>query len=145
MKRFFTAFMAALLTLTFASYGWAESGNSESAVTTLSRIDNTKWSYNADDNVYYQIGIVYCANPADESFENLAICWSFCSGWPCPGILCWRGFRSRRLCARQYQDDWVCASALLHHVPLCKFAGFSNHAYRVHLRCISDPYRIRTF
>jgi len=73
MKRFFASFMIVLLTLTFATCGWAESGNSEPAVTTLSRIDNTKWSYNAEDNVYYQIGIVYCANPADESFENLAI------------------------------------------------------------------------
>ena len=26
-------------------------------VTDLSQIDNTKWQYNADDNVYYQIGI----------------------------------------------------------------------------------------
>ena len=39
----------------------------------LSKIDNTKWSYNSDDDVYYQIGISYCENPADENYENLAI------------------------------------------------------------------------
>ena len=33
----------------------------------------TKWNYNADDDVYYQIGIPYCASPADESYETLAV------------------------------------------------------------------------
>lgn len=33
----------------------------------------TKWLYNADDNVYYQIGIVYCENPANEDYEKLAV------------------------------------------------------------------------
>ena len=39
----------------------------------LSAIDMTKWNYNADDDVYYQIGIPYCASPADESYETLAV------------------------------------------------------------------------
>ena len=43
------------------------------AVTTLSKIDNTKWQYNAEDDVYYQIGISYCAAPADESYETLSV------------------------------------------------------------------------
>ena len=30
------------------------------AVTDLAKIDNTAWLYNADDDVYYQIGISYC-------------------------------------------------------------------------------------
>lgn len=42
-------------------------------ITNLSKIDNTKWSYNSDDDVYYQIGISYCENPADEEYETLAI------------------------------------------------------------------------
>lgn len=33
----------------------------------------TKWQYNADDKVYYQIGISYCSNPANESYEKLAV------------------------------------------------------------------------
>ena len=39
----------------------------------LSKIDNTKWQYNADDNTYWQVGIQYCANPADVSYETLGI------------------------------------------------------------------------
>lgn len=42
-------------------------------VTNLSKIDNSKWQYNADDDVYYQLGISYCENPADASYETLAI------------------------------------------------------------------------
>ncbi len=42
-------------------------------VTNLSKIDNTKWQYNEEDNVYYQIGIQYCENPADTEYEELAI------------------------------------------------------------------------
>ncbi len=36
-------------------------------------IDNTKWQYNADDDVYYQVGISYCSDPADADYETLAI------------------------------------------------------------------------
>ena len=43
------------------------------AVTDLAKIDNTAWLYNADDDVYYQIGISYCENPADTKYETLAI------------------------------------------------------------------------
>ncbi|MEE8808416.1 MAG: subtype A tannase [Lactimicrobium sp.] len=41
--------------------------------TTLAKIDNTKWLYNSDDNVYYQLGIQYCGTPADANVEQLAI------------------------------------------------------------------------
>jgi hypothetical protein len=43
------------------------------AVTTLSQIDNTKWSFNEEDHVYWQIGISYCATPASEEYETLGI------------------------------------------------------------------------
>lgn len=39
----------------------------------LEKIDMTKWQYNADDDVYYQTGISYCASPADEAYETLAV------------------------------------------------------------------------
>ena len=42
-------------------------------VTNLDRLDMTKWQYNADDDVYYQIGISYCETPADASYETLAV------------------------------------------------------------------------
>lgn len=46
---------------------------SGSAVTDLAKIDNSAWQYNSDDDVYYQIGISYCSNPADSSYETLAV------------------------------------------------------------------------
>ena len=36
-------------------------------------IDMTKWQYNASDNVYWQVGIQYCTNPADPAYESLGI------------------------------------------------------------------------
>ena len=43
------------------------------AVTNLAQIDNTKWLYNEEDEVYYQLGIAYCENPADTDYEELAV------------------------------------------------------------------------
>ncbi|MBR1660137.1 MAG: S-layer homology domain-containing protein, partial [Oscillospiraceae bacterium] len=36
-------------------------------------VDMSRWQYNAEDDVYYQLGIEYCAAPADTKYENLAI------------------------------------------------------------------------
>ncbi len=41
--------------------------------TALDQIDHTKWQYNKEDDVYYQIGLSYCENPADEEYETLSI------------------------------------------------------------------------
>ena len=35
--------------------------------------DGGAWSYDADNNVYYQIGVRYCAQPAAEDYETLAV------------------------------------------------------------------------
>lgn len=43
------------------------------AVTELPQIDMARWQYNSEDDVWYQIGIQYCANPADLTYETLAI------------------------------------------------------------------------
>ena len=51
----------------------ASSAVSGEVKTTLDKIDMTKWQYNADDKVYYQIGVTYCATPADENYEKLAV------------------------------------------------------------------------
>ena len=40
---------------------------------TLAKIDNTKWQYNAEDNVYWQTGVNYCADPVDIKYETLGI------------------------------------------------------------------------
>ena len=45
----------------------------EDITSNLPKIDNSAWLYNADDDVYYQIAIPYCENPADENYENLAV------------------------------------------------------------------------
>jgi hypothetical protein len=39
----------------------------------LAKIDNTKWLYNEEDDVYWQIGIEYCANPVDLTYETMGI------------------------------------------------------------------------
>ena len=36
-------------------------------------IDNSKWSYDADNNVYYQIGISYAATADDADYETMAV------------------------------------------------------------------------
>lgn len=41
--------------------------------TNLPKPDMTRWQYDADNEVYYQLGIVYCETPADENYEQLAV------------------------------------------------------------------------
>lgn len=54
--------------------GCASSKNAEkSSETRLPKIDMGAWKYNESDNVYYQLGIQYVSNPADEKYENLGI------------------------------------------------------------------------
>ena len=61
-------FLVLVLSLYMLSFGSAFAEGTESGT-----IDMTKWSYNTDDDVYYQVGIPYCATPADESYETLAV------------------------------------------------------------------------
>lgn len=42
-------------------------------VTQLAVIDMTAWNYNEEHDVYWQTGIVYCENPADEAYESLGV------------------------------------------------------------------------
>lgn len=39
----------------------------------LEMIDMAAWSYNEENDVYWQTGIVYCEAPADAAYENLGI------------------------------------------------------------------------
>ena len=50
----------------------AEAAQDEAAAVPA-KIDSTAWQYNADDDVYYQIGISYCSDPADAAYETLAV------------------------------------------------------------------------
>lgn len=36
-------------------------------------IDASKWHYDEDNDVYYQLGLTYCLSPATETYESLAI------------------------------------------------------------------------
>lgn len=39
----------------------------------MNKIDMAQWQYNKDTDVYWQVGIAYCENPADEVYESLGI------------------------------------------------------------------------
>ena len=45
----------------------------KTGMTNFGKLDLAAWSYNAEDDVYYRIGIPYCENPVDTTYENLAI------------------------------------------------------------------------
>ncbi|MGN0983879.1 MAG: tannase, partial [Gemmiger sp.] len=36
-------------------------------------VDMTKWQYNEENDVYWQTGILYCADPAEETYETLGL------------------------------------------------------------------------
>ena len=36
-------------------------------------LDTSNWSYDSTNNVYYQIGVAYCTNPASTTYETLGI------------------------------------------------------------------------
>ncbi|MBQ7437125.1 MAG: tannase [Oscillospiraceae bacterium] len=80
-KQFMAGLLSALMCTTMLACGSgaasaeaADDLQSETeAVTNLPKVDQTAWQYNADDDVYYQIGISYCETPADTAYETLAI------------------------------------------------------------------------
>ena len=59
--------MKKILLITFLAF------TNLSAFANPDKIDMTKWKYNSAENVFYQLGIKYCENPADEKLEKLAI------------------------------------------------------------------------
>ncbi len=64
--RFFPVLLTVMIAAFIVCFGC-------SAADAPAPIDNRAWLYNAEDDVYYQIGISYCGNPADETYENLAV------------------------------------------------------------------------
>ena len=68
----------ALLALPGAATASGERPGSASAETAIELteygpVDMTRWQYNEASDVYWQVGISYCADPADASYENLGI------------------------------------------------------------------------
>lgn len=56
----------------FASTSSSSGSSSTSSAYSL-EFDSTAWSYDSTNDVYYQIGKVYVANPATTDYENLSI------------------------------------------------------------------------
>lgn len=61
-----------------ANVGWEQETmrvtvTKNAEVSVLAKVDHTKWNYNAEDDVYWQVGVQYCANPADTQYETMGI------------------------------------------------------------------------
>lgn len=58
-----------------AAVSWSQEEQKVTILTNnaLEMIDNTAWNYNAEDGVYWQVGIKYCANPVDEQYQTMGI------------------------------------------------------------------------
>ena len=67
------AFSSAVCGLNSTEVKAAEETSETGTTDTPEEIDMTKWLYNEEDDVYYQTGISYCADPADASYETLAV------------------------------------------------------------------------
>ncbi len=76
MKRVLSIILiVVMVTILSAACSGTTEGTKEQAqpVTNLSKPDITRWQYDAEEDIYYQLGIGYCESPADESYEQLAI------------------------------------------------------------------------
>lgn len=51
----------------------ASSASSAAVTTSLPQIDMSKWSYNQDSDVWYQLGIQYAEDSPDENYDTLAV------------------------------------------------------------------------
>jgi hypothetical protein len=49
------------------------SASSSAAAASSLKLDSSKWSYDSDNQVYWQIGVVYCASPEDTAYESMGI------------------------------------------------------------------------
>ena len=72
LRKILALTLSAGMILTTAGTAFAEETDA-SASAVPETIDMSKWQYNADNDVYYQIGISYCASPADSAYETLAV------------------------------------------------------------------------
>lgn len=67
MKKLLSYMLTALMLFDLSSFASAEDGN------TPSRIDMSKWNYEAIDDVYWQTGLSYASTPADSNYETMGI------------------------------------------------------------------------
>lgn len=70
---------AILLTVSSAFCGTAFAaplqGTEKAAVSAESalHVDSSRWNYDKDNDIYYQIGLVYCKNPVASEYESLSV------------------------------------------------------------------------
>lgn len=62
---------AGWILIIFAVFAFAANVRAEGTDERPDRIDMTKWLYNADADVYYQLGVVYCAAPVDTAYQTM--------------------------------------------------------------------------
>lgn len=51
----------------------ADGPGQEPAPTALAKVPQDGWQYNETDDVYWQVGVLYCEKPVDEAYETLGI------------------------------------------------------------------------
>ena len=51
----------------------ASTSDAAESATSLAAIPQDGWQYNAETDVYWQVGISYCETPADENYETLGV------------------------------------------------------------------------
>ncbi|MCR5013637.1 MAG: T9SS type A sorting domain-containing protein [Bacteroidales bacterium] len=74
MKRFFTLTLAVLFGLALNAIAQPGGGSSGASTTyDYGTAINGLWSYNSSSDVYYIVGLFYCASPADEDYEQMGI------------------------------------------------------------------------
>ena len=69
----FSGFGLAACSSGTSSNGTASSGGSGTAAAGTLALNNAKWSHDADNDVYYQLGLSYVASPAAPDYETLGI------------------------------------------------------------------------
>lgn len=80
--KLFSVCIIAPLTFTACSFCNSDNKNVSNQSTTQNKtsvsteslaFDNSAWNYDETNNVYWQIGVTYCSNPEDKTFETLGI------------------------------------------------------------------------
>ena len=69
----FSGFGLAACSSGTSSNGTASSGGSGTAAAGTLALNNAKWSHDADNDVYYQLGLSYVASPSAPGYETLGI------------------------------------------------------------------------
>jgi len=82
MHRFLSLALTAAITAALCACGSSSSSGStsssgsaseEKSSTSSLAFDHSKWNYDSDSNVYWQIGVQYCSTPADTAYETMGI------------------------------------------------------------------------